>query len=226
MHLSPINSRIVRMSNKVSKYAALVGDVIASRQTGDRENLQSHLATSMTAVNQAISSVQPLTMTVGDECQGLYEDLATSLMAALRIRFALYPVDVRLGIGWGELTLPPESPPFGQDGPCWWRAREAIEEVKIGERSNATARATRTICRTGTDIDSLVNSYLSARDQIFVGFDEIDVQIALLNLAGSNQREIARSVGLSQGSVSRRLQGHGLFSLLDDQPDLVPMGPE
>lgn len=211
------------MTDKSVGYAALVGDVIASRQTDDRENLQYNLSKSMSSVNQVTNAVQPLTMTVGDEFQGLYDDLATSLRVALRIRLAIYPVGIRIGIGWGELTLPPESPPFGQDGPCWWRAREAIEQVEIGERSNATARSTRTIFRSGTDIDDLVNSYLSARDQILAGLDGIDVEIALLKLAGSNQREIAQDVGLSQGSVSRRLQGHGLFALLDDQPRIVPI---
>jgi len=47
-------------------YAAIVGDVIASRNTGNREVLQELLVSAITALNAEIPSIQPLKMTVGD----------------------------------------------------------------------------------------------------------------------------------------------------------------
>lgn len=165
-------------------------------------------------------------MTVGDEFQGLYPSLAGALQSALRLQLALLPmVDIRIGIGWGELTLQPDDPPFGQDGPCWWRARDAIGKVKAGESSKSVPRSRRVLCRTGTDQDELLNAYLGLRDHIVTRFDAIDAEIASLVMADTNQVEIARRVDLSQSSVSRRLQSHGILVLIDLEPRTVAVRP-
>lgn len=200
----------------------MVGDVIASRHSEDREDLQETLSRAMAIINESVPAIQPMMMTVGDEFQGLHAGLAESLRAALRLRLVLLPsVDVRIGIGWGELTLEPTNPPFGQDGPCWWRARDAIEEVKRGETSKSIPKSRRVVCQTGTDLDQLLNGYLGARDHVVSGFDEIDLEIAALKLEGVTQAKIAETVGLSQSSVSRRLHGHGIYVVLDEQPHVV-----
>ncbi len=204
--------------------AAIIGDVTGSRQTGDREDLQRALQRAMDQANEAVPPIQRLTMTVGDEFQAMYSTIAEASQAALRIRLDLWPeVDVRIGIGWGELTLEPLNPPFGQDGPCWWRAREAIEEVKAAEQSNSVPRSVRTRCRTGSESDSLINAYLSNRDQVLSGFDELDVTIANLRIKGMSQKEIANEVGLAQSSISRRLQTHGILTILNTEPDVIPV---
>jgi hypothetical protein len=47
--------------------------------------------------------------------------------AALSIRLALRPdIDIRFGVGWGEITLLDEATRI-QDGPGWWAVRQAIE---------------------------------------------------------------------------------------------------
>lgn len=203
----------------------MVGDVIASRHIEDRDSLQQTLGRATEAINGSVPAIQPLMMTVGDEFQGLHAGLAESFQAALRLQIVLLPhVDIRIGIGWGELTLEPEHPPFGQDGPCWWRARDAIGEVKRGEMSKSVPKSRRVICRTGTDMDQLLNGYLGARDHILAGADGIDLRIALLKLDGATQTQISDAIGLSQSSVSRRLQNHGLFTLLDLQPQSIEVG--
>lgn len=203
---------------------ALVGDVIASRHSEDREHLQSQIARATGAVNAVVPAIQPLMMTVGDEFQGLYAGLAAGFQTALRLRLALLPnVDIRIGIGWGPLTLQPENPPFGQDGPCWWRAREAIGEVKAGEKSKSVPRSRRTLCITGTNSDGLLNGFLGLRDQVMAGLDDVDIRIANLRLLGKTQTEISDEVGLSQSSVSRRLHGHGLYVLLDQEPTQIEL---
>lgn len=207
----------------VHNYAAMVGDVIASRHAGDREQLQLALETSLASVNAAHSPVQPLTMTIGDEFQGLFAHLGDAVDASLMIRLALAKsIEIRIGIGWGELDLVSETPPFGQDGPCWWRAREAIGSVERAESSNAVPRTTRTLARTGDDTETLVNAYLAGRDHIVSGWDETDVSVARLFSDGWSQARIAETVGLSQSSVSRRLQNHGILAILKFKPGSSP----
>lgn len=204
--------------------AALLGDVIASRDNADRASLQRSLVETMSQVNSAVPTLQPLTMTVGDEFQALFPGLAEAFAATLHLQLALDPrIDVRFGIGWGELTLVPTEPPFGQDGPCWWRARDAIEEIKLGESSNLVARSSRVRCHTGSSLDPLLNGYLTARDHIVEGLDSVDRRLGLMRMSGTTQAEMAAAVGLTQGSVSRRFQSHGLFALIDNQPDHIGM---
>jgi hypothetical protein len=205
--------------NSEGSYAALLGDVIASRHSGDREELQHMLDDAMSQGNAAGQPVQPLRMTIGDEFQGLFGSIPEAVSASLQIRLMLRPtVDVRIGIGWGPLDLVPQEPPFGQDGPCWWRAREAIEEVKRSESSNSVPRSVRTLVRTGDSSDELINAYLVSRDHITAGWDEVDVEIAHLFRDGVNQTRISEQVGLSQSSVSRRLQNHGILTVLQYEP--------
>jgi len=80
------------------------------------------------------------------------------------------------------------------------------------------------VCRTGTVPDQILNSYLAARDHIVSGLDDIDRRLARLWFAGFNQTAMAKDVGLSQSSVSRRFQSHGLFALLDNQPNNIEIG--
>jgi hypothetical protein len=206
--------------NSEGSYAALLGDVIASRHSGDREELQHMLDDAMSRGNAAGQPVQPLRMTIGDEFQGLFGSVAEAVSASLQIRMTLRPtVDVRIGIGWGTLDLVPQDPPFGQDGPCWWRAREAIEEVKKSESSNSVPRSVRTLVRTGESSDELINAYLVSRDHITAGWDQVDVEIARLFRDGVNQTKISEQVGLSQSSVSRRLQNHGILTVVQFEPE-------
>ncbi len=203
-------------------YAALVGDVIASRHAGDREDLQHFLDKAMIEGNMVATAVQPLRMTIGDEFQGLFDDVVEAISATLQIRLYLQPtVDVRIGIGWGTLDMVPKEPPFGQDGPCWWRARDAIDEVKKSESSNAVPRSARTLVKTGDSSEELFNAYLVTRDHITASWDEVDFEIARLHISGTNQTGISKQVGLSQSSVSRRLQNHGILAVLGYRPRTI-----
>jgi hypothetical protein len=90
--------------------------------------------------------------------------------------------------------------------------------VKKSESSNSVPRSVRTLVRTGDSSDELINAYLVARDHIAAGWDEVDVEIAHLFGDGVNQTKISEQVGLSQSSVSRRLQNHGILTVLQFEP--------
>ena len=197
--------------------AALLGDVVASRSWGRRDELQTIMESALGEVNRSTDPVQPLTMTVGDEFQGLFVDVAASVDAVLRIQMHVGPeADFRTGIGWGELTLQSEGSPLRQDGPCWWRAREAIDEVRRLQHSNSAPRSTRTRVISGEGADSLWNGFLSVRDHIVSTWDEVDMRLAEMAMNGEQQVEMASVVGLAQSSVSRRLQNHGILAVVGE----------
>lgn len=198
--------------------AALIGDLVASRRHADRRELQGRLRSALSAVDERVPPVQPLTITIGDEFQALYRDLAEALGAALRVRVALHgTAAVRIGIGWGELLLEePERSPFGQDGPCWWRARDALDSLGDGVAGTA--------CLTGGQGDELIGGYLVLQDHILSSIDERDATILIGLLDGVAQTELAKRLGVNKSSVSRRARNHGLVAVAAAEPTIVPVG--
>ncbi len=206
--------------------ATIVGDVIASRQAGEREELQQVLRRSLGAVNDSVPPVQPLTITIGDEFQGAYLRMEDALRGSLLLQLQLKgTADIRAGLGWGELFFGEETSPLDQDGPCWWRAREALEWIGRLGGSRGVARSRRTACRTGTSWDSTLNGYLAMRDEVMSGIDETDARIIFGLLAGQSQTEIAAQLHMNKSSVNRRVQGHGLLAVVSSLPTDIELGP-
>jgi DNA-binding protein Fis len=204
------------MKTSLPSQAAVIGDLIASRQTGDRVGLQRELESALYAVNRRLRFVQPLIATVGDEFQGVLGSVEEAVTASLWIRLHLAGVvGVRIGIGWGEIeVIDSERVPMAQDGPAWWRARSAIKEVERLERSNQAQDSLRTLVETGDRLQGLYNSAVVSRDQLLSRLDSEDAVIVETLLSGGTQAEAAALLGINKSSVSRRLQTHGLASLI------------
>ena len=200
--------------------AALIGDVIGSRRHPDRRRLAALLADVLAQVDGAVTGLQPLTVTIGDEFQGTYATITDALTASLRLRAAtVESIDLRIGIGWGELLVEDAArSPYGQDGPCWWRAREALDRLRAAERSYSWPPTWRTAAITGTAYDDLLNGYLMARDYILGRMDSTDGRILWGLLDGDSQTALADRLGLDKSSVSRRARTHGLLALVRGLP--------
>ena len=119
----------------------LLGDVVGSRGTADRRALHAAVEAALVEVDGTVPSVTGLRVTVGDEFQGAYTTLGAAVDAALRVRLVLLPeVDTRFGLGRGWVTI--LDPRRGiEDGPGWWAARTAIEEVEEAAGRAATRHA-------------------------------------------------------------------------------------
>lgn len=157
-------------------------------------------------------------MTLGDEFQGDFSSLEAAVRASLLLHLgAVGTFRMRIGIGWGELSVEaPRGGAFGQDGPMWWRARDAIE------RAEELSDVRRTIVNTATTWDDFINDYLLARDQLIVDLDASNGDIARALISGVTQREIAESVGLHESSVSRRIRNHRLAVVAEFDDVRIP----
>ncbi|HLU51978.1 MAG TPA: SatD family protein [Acidimicrobiia bacterium] len=196
--------------------AALIGDVVASRESSDRASLQDRLLGVLRGVSERYSS--ELAVTLGDEFQGRYGSLAEAVAVSWELHIRCLPfARLRLGLGWGEILVEaPGREPFGQDGPAWWNARDAIEQLA------GTSHPSRTLVRTGTDWDELLNAYLTLRDNSLDDIDSVDSQILVALGEGHTQRAIADRLGLHESSVSRRVHRHRLATLLDVSAPSIP----
>jgi DNA-binding CsgD family transcriptional regulator len=178
---------------------ALIGDVVGSRRLPDRAEAQQRIASVLDEVDGLAPGAQRLEVTIGDEFQGGYATLGEATRVSLLVRLALLPaIDVRCGIGFGEVTVFDESRvPLLQDGPAWWAARSAVE---------AMAAPRRTAVRTwfvGPEAD-LVNAFLACRDALVERLSDRARRMLRLSLLGASQQRIAAEEGISKSAVSQQ----------------------
>lgn len=190
--------------------ATLIGDVVGSRTVADRAGAHRMLNKALRDV--ADEAVDPPAFTVGDEFQGAFSSVGLAIDAALSLRLAVAPeMDVRFGIGWGEVTMLDETAGI-QDGPGWWAAREAIEWTATAQRQPGLALVRTSFRVTGgtrADVDA-VNAALICRDHLLGSLDERSTRIVKALLKNQTKKDIAAAEGISPSAVSQRAGRDGL----------------
>jgi hypothetical protein len=203
--------------------AAVIGDVVGSRSHPDRARLQAAVVAALAEADSRVPVAQASRPTIGDEFQALFFDLPSALEVTLMVRLILREeADVRFGVGWGALSLRDErAAPFGQDGPAWWAARAAIQDLRRRSAAPGSPRGLRTAFRVDETAtapaswEGLVNALLTCRDEIVSSMDGRDARLLLGLIDGRGQDELARSEGVSQPAVSQRLHRNGSYAVLD-----------
>lgn len=211
------------MNQDASPRYAVIGDLVGSRQQPSRRRAQEHLLAALEVVNRLVPAVQPLEPTIGDELQGVYEELHEALAATVLVRLALpESMDCRFGIGVGAVEIVGASH-YGltQDGQAWWSARDAIDMAKAKVRQLPGLRTW--LVRDGSQEGDVVNAYLLVRDQLVSGFDGRQRRIALGEVHGKSLAQIAEEEGISASAVSQRHRG-GINVLLESLAQ-VSAGP-
>lgn len=119
-------------ASEPSAYLAVIGDVVRSRDLPDRAAVQRTLREQLRALNDGPageSMVAPLELTAGDEVQGLLRDPAAAVDIVARLADHLHPVTLVWGFGHGLLATDIYPEVTAMDGPCFHRARGALEEA-------------------------------------------------------------------------------------------------
>ena len=201
----------------MTEVAAVIGDVVGSRLAGDRPGLHARLQQLLDEANEVLAPAVPLRITIGDEFQGCFADVGQALAATLHLRLAALPgLDLRHGIGWGEVAVLSAEPRV-EDGPAWWAAREAIEAAK-SDAGRPGLREARTCYRLADDTTGpsgdAVNAALLLRDQLLGVLSERSLSVLRGLIGGSTQREIAAAEGITPSAVSQRVRGDGLAALV------------
>ena len=113
-------------------YFALIGDIIGSKKIDNRYQVQKSLESCLADMNNEFQAVlaSKLSITLGDEFQGLLSLDAPLFQIIDRINLAMKPYQVRFGIGMGKILtdINPEQS-IGADGPAYWHARKAINYI-------------------------------------------------------------------------------------------------
>ncbi|MDN5715844.1 MAG: SatD family protein [Janibacter sp.] len=209
----------------MTSVATLIGDVVGSRSSADRQGLHTRLEEVIARVNDATRPVQPVRITVGDEFQGAWERRGQAVHAALLLRMGLLPeVATRYGLSHGEVTALSDDGSV-QDGPGWWQAREAITLAKAGEESaRADSRVVRTRWREDGSVGLALDAALRHRDLLVADLDARSQRLLRGLLEGRTQRDLADAEEISPTAVSRRVHRDGLDQLvaLDAELEVLP----
>jgi hypothetical protein len=188
-------------------YIAVIGDVVASRRAEERSVLQARLAAALRSVNDEFSDlvVAQFLITVGDEFQGLLGGFQgiDRMLALLRAR--VNPSELRIGLGYGPLDTPLQPQAIGMDGPCFHRARAAIDRAKA---QGTAVQVEMGESEAPFEIYSLLYSELRGR--------LTRKQRRVLDMAGMGMEgvRIAEQLGISPSAVSQHLRAAGHESIM------------
>jgi hypothetical protein len=203
----------------------VIGDVVSSRTASDRRHLHHVVERTLATVDERVPALRELRVTVGDEFQGTYGTLGAALRAALLVRLEMLPeVDVRVGIGRGEVTVL-DADRGVEDGPGWWSAREAVEAAESAAERAAT-RWARTAYRSADPdpVQEAVNAALLCQDHLVGSLSERSVRLLRgLMEPQTTQLELAEREGISASAVSQRVRADGIGTVLAAQALLAEL---
>ena len=207
---------------QLTSVVALIGDLVDSRESPDRQGLHRRLDDLLSEVNRRLNPIEPAVITVGDEFQGVYRSVGDALTASFRIRLSLHPLgDLRFGVGRGEVrTL--DTTRGILDGSAFWRAREAIEQAE-SRADRARTRTSRTAYHAPDDPPHQVATIQATLDclDFMVGSLTNTSHVIVEGLMnGHTQIEIAERAGISPSAVSQRVRRDGLGIVIDTMTTL------
>lgn len=200
--------------------AALLGDVVGSRTADDRKALHDVLTAALAEVTAEVDALDDIQVTAGDEFQGTFATVGEAVHAALLLRLRLSAqIDIRVGIGWGDVTVL-DAARSTQDGPAWWAARAAIDWVEaqqgvagFGSLRTAYRRAEESVGggrRVSGPAPDAINAALLCQDHLIGSMDERSRHILEGLMHGRTQASLADELGLTRQAVNQRRKHDGL----------------
>lgn len=200
------------------KYIALIGDIMNSKEISNRFDIQEKLKYVLKKVNVIYTTniACKFIITLGDEFQGLLSCGENVLDIIEYIQQEMYPVKIRFGIGIGKISTDIDSQKaLGADGPCYYKAREAIENVKKEEQKSKTHASYINIQieNDTEDLSKLLNTVLSLISILKDNWTNQQREtIKTIKYCGGNQVKCAKKLNIAQSSVQRRLSNGNYYS--------------
>lgn len=180
-------------------YLAIIGDVVGSDEVQDRRNLQQRLRVAVDRANRLFNEeiAAGFVVTVGDKFQGLLVTSEGIDRIVADIRASVHPIELRFGIGIGNLETPLENVALGLDGPCFQRARTAIGRAEARDTLIEVETASQ---NPGFHIYSLLDAGLRQR------WTMRQKQVFDLSMSGVPGKSIALRLGITASAVSQHLR--------------------
>jgi hypothetical protein len=191
-----------------SQYLAIIGDVVKSRELQNRGEFQQRLRSSLSRVNDEFSPfiASAFVVTIGDEFQGLLKSAEKVPQILAVIRSEIHPIEQRVGIGIGGLDTALEPAAIGMDGPCFHRARDAIDRAKVTETSIEVETK---------NSDDAFRIYALLYSSFRRQWTTRQRQVFDLSMMGLSGKDVAKQLGISPSAVSQHLSSAGASAIFE-----------
>ena len=202
---------ILHQEGNFMDYIAIIGDMKASRKMDARREMQVRLNAVLNQINEQYQAdiAAKFIITLGDEFQGLLNTASHLLEMIKLIQREMYPVKLRFGIGIGEINTDVISiAAIGADGPAYYAARKAIEDMRIQEKKLKKQAADIEIARYEAEHFEIteINTMLKLLKIIEESWtDKQRYTIWDMEVKGGSQDECANRMKTSQSTIARRL---------------------
>jgi hypothetical protein len=200
------------MEEIIMQYIAIIGDIVDSRKLEDRFRTQEQLRVVLESINRKYDPYieSRFTITLGDEFEGLLKVESAPVEIIKEIQKHLYPVNIRFGIGIGEMsTSIYHDVAIGADGPAYYGARSVIDELKKREKKEKNKTPDIQLCLYGKEEFAVrqINAFFSMIRLIENTWSWTQrITIWDMHDIGGSQAECAKRLGVSQPTVQRRLE--------------------
>ncbi len=201
-------------------YYAVIGDIINSKKLSDRFGVQEKLTEILAEFNDTYEDdlASNFIITIGDEFQGLLRKGDHILEIIDKINILMNPVQIRFGIGIGEIKTRINKLSIGADGPAYWHAREAI--LKVHEENDYGIAKLMISAQENPNLIVMINEILRLSSFIESRWRETQkelVDTAILNYGHSlnvKQTELAKLLNLTNQALNQRIQSSGYYNYI------------
>ena len=205
-------------SNTIHSFVAVIGDMKDSRHLENRKEVQVRLQGILDRLNEKYKDeiVSRFLITLGDEFQGLLSSGKYILDMVNEIRMEMYPVRLRFGIGFGQITTDIRTEmALGADGPGYYRSREAVELLKEREKKKRSVLAE--LClkmdETHRDKEILLNTVFDLMYVVESGWTDRQREVIWdMLLHGDGQQNTASRLDITQSTVQKTLAAGSYYT--------------
>lgn len=191
------------MANEKKIYTVIIGDISRSRQLSSKHRFQTQLfiKSAIVQINEEYEKMMeaPLTITKGDEFQGLFQDLSSAFKITLALERLIFPVQVKFGFGVGPIYKMGGRLPIEMDGPAFHNANAALQYSKK-RKIDSTLKSKQ------PDIDILVNTIFKLITAIKNRWNERHYKLFWKYKDLGTYRKVAESENISPQAVCDSLQ--------------------
>lgn len=204
-------------------YIVLKGDIINSRDSKNRDQIQQQLSSTLKEINKKYKDViaAEFMITSGDGFQGLMKS-ANHLFDIINELEESIPIKLRFGIGVGTVStsIDPKNSAI-IDGPCYHRADDMLNDIKAQEQQNTAPRANIRI-GSETEYDDVLNGLLSLRYVIKSSWTTRQTEVTrMYKQHNENQYQTAEKLGVNQSTVSRALKVTDYYSVKSAEAQMI-----
>lgn len=192
------------------KKIVLIGDIISSKEIKNRADIQSNLDKIFKKINSSDKNLSsPLTITLGDEFQGVFDKAESIFKNIWLISLSVYPVKIRFAIGIGEITTRlNKKQAIGMDGPAFYNARNGLNELK---KTNYML----SISSEGVNNEGIFNEILYLISHLSNNWKKSRIEILTLLYDNYSVIEIAKKLGITDKAVYKNIHAGALVLVKD-----------